>query len=254
MIALEDLTLVIALDAEHLAEFKSVWPTWIKYHPELKPMLKIFMCDGKAMAPSEWERSLKPMSRNATIDTVQLTNNPGDQREAMLGLFVQRAPGLVETSHWLKIDTDAVCTGPGKLCDPDWFVDDPAIVAPGWNYTKPRQFIIRLDRWAEEAHGLAHYHRPVIASDCEITIRNGIERIHHPRITSWISIIETDFSRQAARFAARCLPVPSQDTYHWYVAARLKRTIVRSKAIRNGWVHCSGRKRRERVVQEVMGK
>jgi hypothetical protein len=252
MISLDDITLVIALDKPHLAEFLGVWQTWVKFHPEVIQMKKLFLCDGKAMSSDAWELSLTCANVNSDVDVVPLINGPEDQREAMLGLFVVRAPEMVETPYWMKIDTDAVCAGPGELIRQEWFQGDPAIIAPSWGYTKPIGHIRALDKWAEETTGLNMYHRPLDLSKCETSMRSGVKRVHHSRITSWISIIETRFSLDAADFITHNLPVPSQDTYHWYVASRMKRVICATKQIRKNWAHLSGRKTRNRKIKEVM--
>ena len=253
MIQLSDITLVVALDKPHFTEFKSVFPTWLKFHPEIARMKKIFLCDGKVMSSDAWKSSLTAFNTNSDIDVVPLVNGPEDQREAMLGLFVVRAPERVTTPYWMKIDTDAVCTGPSELIKQEWFHGDPAIIAPGWGYTKPIGHIRKLDKWAEEVTGLNMYHKPLNLNQCETSMRMGIKRVHHPRITSWISIIETNFSLDAAEFITHNLPVPSQDTFHWYVASRMKRVICATREISKGWQHLSGRKARTRKIKEIMG-
>ena len=50
----------------------------------------------------------------------------------------------------------------------------------------------------------------------------------HPRVASFVQFHRSDFVRTAAEMAGGRLPVPSHDTYLWYVANRLGLPIMRT--------------------------
>ncbi len=58
----------------------------------------------------------------------------------------------VETPWYLKIDTDVVATPCRRWLDPRWFEPDAkgrpcAFIASPWSYTKPAEWIDRLEEW-----------------------------------------------------------------------------------------------------------
>jgi hypothetical protein len=74
----------------------------------------------------------------------------------------------------------------------------------------------------------------------------------HRRIISWVAFMHTQWTRDVARYIADRLPCPSQDTYHWYCAARANRVVrcIRFKAM--GWSHWHTRGTREAKIAEAM--
>ncbi len=78
------------------------------------------------------------------------------------------------------------------------------------------------------------------------------ETIKHSRIAGWLSFIRTDFSRRVAEYCPGQLPVPSQDTYHWYCAQRLGEGIVKVKFRGRGWDCIHSDRRRATAVEEIM--
>jgi len=144
----------------------------------------------------------------------------------------------VWTDYWLKLDTDIVATGNDDWINPDWFVDDPAIVSAAWSYTKPPDQMVKLDRWAE-------LHRDVLGIVAEkpplnLVPKPGEVRLRHKRIISWCAFFQATLTALCAGLAkATCgpgqLPVPSQDGYMFYVAKRLGLPIMRTNMKALGW-------------------
>ena len=47
-----------------------------------------------------------------------------------------------------------------------------------------------------------------------------MRKFGHARIASYVALHKADFTRYCAEIAGDRLPVPSHDTYLWYIAAR----------------------------------
>lgn len=220
-----DFTTVIAIDNHTIQQFRQVWPLWKKFAPVLMehPMLVI-----RDAGLSGTFLDGPPHRR------VLLWNPPWlgvSQRERMLGSFVKAVPGLIETPYWLKIDVDAYPTRLGFQIDPDWFKGDPVLISNPWGYTKPGLWINQLEEWAEGVPDLARH--PPLGLRCP----EGVLRFGHRRIISWLCFVRTDWSRRVAAYCPDRLPVPSQDTYHWYCAARTREMINKVRFKQHGWIH-----------------
>jgi hypothetical protein len=155
-----------------------------------------------------------------------------------------------QTEWAMKIDTDAVCLGPSNWPDPDWFDTGVPWIAPKWHYTKGRGFLKRLDDWGDGP--LSNFQRLNIPQEADDQLRVG-----HSRMCSWLSFYRVDYMRwlvtllKASGHEAT-LPVPSQDTFAWYVAARAKMEgrVANMKAHR--WTNCSKMSTLIDTVQAVM--
>jgi hypothetical protein len=214
------------------------------------------------------------------------------QRNKMLAGFVYIPAMYVKTAYWLKIDVDIVANGKfdgdyyqnvlereEPLASDDWInpkwidVKEGAVItAPPWAYTKPADQMVLLDRWVEKyAEQL-----PELASkeplnlipgpcdkcgkhlDCQCkpiwdrVVMHGKPR----RICSWCAFFETEFSKYCAQAASTVgefqIPVPSQDGFTWYIAARLglKMNFVHMKKL--GWRICSSMRNISKAVEESM--
>jgi hypothetical protein len=138
-----------------------------------------------------------------------------DPRELMLSSFVFGAAAYVETDYWVKIDGDTYFTD-----DRDVFLDrhfDYDVAGHKWRYTKPGKWIAELDDWADTNDLDGDDYLPEESRREAINSR----RYGHKRIASWICMHKTDFSIEAASYAGDRLPVPSHDTFMWYMAERL---------------------------------
>lgn len=260
------ITTVVAVDREHIPELKAVWPTWQRWHPEITDGPVILLCDDDYLPDlnSTWQTQ-KP---NVTDHPVTIRDASVSQKDLMLGGLLFDAPQLVTTSHWIKIDTDTVCTGPGRPLTE--FVDGvESIEASGWGYSKPADAIRKLDQWYESAtgepplwqHATAETRAERIALGKEgyvVTMPNSFareqERAYKGRIIGWLSVINTEFSRRVADFLQQHPPpFISHDTLLWYLGERWN---VPAKPIpfkRHGWDHKLGLHSIEKRVKEVMG-
>jgi hypothetical protein len=249
-------TTIVALDSRTVEQFQGVWPTWrLKAGVLDHPMLCI--CDWRAGDKHSWRRRLRwmghPDRRLVCWDWPDRDDTAFagmTQRERMLTSFVKLPPLLVETQKWVKIDTDVVATDSTPWFDESWLgLHGPRLVGSPWGYSKPADTCQRLDDWAAGIPELGK-----IPSLSLPPPQPGQKRIGHPRICSWIAVIDTVWSRRAADFVPGRLPVPSQDGYHWYVAYRMGERIDRVRFADRGWATVSKDGPRAKLVAEVLGK
>lgn len=245
--AMLDFTTVVAVDAEHVAEWERTWPTWRRHRPEILARPLLVICDG---AITNWRRRLAfldhPDYRTVTW------NGPGaTQREKMLASLVFIPARELTTPWYLKLDTDAVAIGSGPP-EPSWFAPDedgrvPAFVASPWSYTKPAGALDVLERWADGVEALRRFPR------LNLTAAPGALLVRHPRIISWCFYGHTAWTREVAGYCADDrLPIPSQDTYLWYCAERMRWPYRRILLKRHGWRHLSNPRRLAKVCREVV--
>ena len=249
-------SIVVAVDRKTVKDLRQVWPTWKKLKPQLwQAPLKIIY-DAQAGNHDYWQEQLRfaahpdrelvgwawPESDDSELSGM-------DQRERMLTAFVKVPPAVVTTAYWLKIDCDVVAFAPGDFVWPSWDNGHPSIIAPSWRYTKPAGLLHDLDRWAATVPHLAG-----LRAMNPPPLRRGQETISMPfrRICSWFAFFSTAFSKQVCDYCPGRLPVPSQDTLHWYVAWRQQEYIIQHNPKKNGWQTVSGFRRRQKVVDEVL--
>lgn len=248
-----EFTTVVGCDARYCKQFAMVWPTWRRYKPEILASPLLVVCDAAAGGQSWWRRRLDWLDHPDW--RVVLWDWPGrqagrsdavSQRERMLSAFVYAPCEHVQTRYWLKLDTDAVATAPGAWFDREWFAGSPALVSSPWPYTKPGVWIDRLEEWGDG--------HPQLGAFASLGLRSppGAATFRHARIASWLCFVRSDFGRLAASYAPKRLPVPSQDTYHWYVAARRGERITRRRMKDYGWAPIHNDGRRRRLIDEVM--
>lgn len=253
-----DFTIVLAVDARHLRQLSWTLPTWRRHKPSLfdRPMLVIY--DWTQLHPSEVRsvvgyRDSKlhawPPDGFSIPSGTDKWSNP--QRAKMLASFVHVPPAYVETPYWLKIDTDVVATGMDDWIDPAWFEGSPVIVSHPWKYTKPPDQMVKLDEWVEKT-GLFRGTKSL-----NIVPKPGAELVCHPRIISFVGFFRTDFtgiaSEAARMMVGNCrLPVPSQDGYLWYLAARTGQGIVRTRMKSRGWSQWNSDENVRKHAEEAM--
>lgn len=252
-----DFTLVVGVDEVHLKQLELVYPTWAKHKPSLldRPMIIFYDRD---QVSNQMLRSI-PHPRLTTVawppPGAKFEGGSGKfenaQRYKMLAGFVHVPAVFVNTPYWLKLDTDVVATGQDDWVDPSWFTLNPAIVAHKWSFTKPPDQMQKLDDWADNVPSLAHYPR------LNLKAPTGATRLGHRRIISCIGFFSRAHTMKCSGLAAHRtelhhLPVPSQDGFMWYVAARTGAGIVRINAKARGWEHWSTRRNIEDAVERAM--
>lgn len=233
-----DFTTVVAVDAAHLAELKIVWPTWKRLRAELLQRPMLLLCDATTR-PGRWMRLLEfldhPQRRLVMWDL------PGaEQREKMLNALVLATAREVQTPWYLKLDTDTVALHPGDWAPDAWFAPDegrlPVFVSQPWAYTKPPDAIVRLDAWGDTVGGLREHAR------LDLVPWPGWSMVRHRRIISWCFFGHTAWTRRMAALCDGRLPVPSQDTFLWYCAARRGEFYRRVSMTSAGWRHLHQRR------------
>lgn len=244
-----DYTVTVAVDDRTAEQLKLVWPTWKRYRPAFfnRPLLVI--CDAQIGGPEYWESRLSWLEHpDRQLVAWDCPDCPHlTQRERMLTGWVKVPPRYVETEYWLKIDTDSVAKSAAEWIDETWFQELPALVTNPWGYTKPAHWPHLLDTWARSV--------PQLASGAPVGLpfpRPGQDTIKHSRIAGWLCFVRTDFSRKVLEFVPGRLPVPSQDTYHWYCAQRLGEPIVKVRFRKRGWDCIHSDRRRKQAVEEIM--
>lgn len=225
-----DFTTIIGLDLLHVRELECVVGKWREWKSEIfkRPLLAV--CDGRD--PDWWRWRLRFLGHdNLVIRCAGDRPVEWSQREHML-TSITRSQATVETDWFLKIDTDTHATKAGRWIDNEWFRGRPAFVSPPWGYTKPASMLIGLERWAKTVSELASLPSPLPdMPDPEALVK-------HARIISWIMFGSADFARRSLSLVSGDrLPCPSQDTFAWYVAARLGLHYLRVNMKRLGWVH-----------------
>jgi len=178
------------------------------------------------------------------------------QRYKIMAGFVHIPAFHVETPYWLKLDTDVVALGENDWVDPDWFVNNPYIIGHRWGFTKPPNSIQLLDDWSHHELLQGVLTTPTL----DIPLDNpDSERISHSRISSWCAFFNTDFTVTASTLAYKTcgegmLPVPSQDTYLWYLAQRLDPSrIVKENMKTKGFNYRSSPGRVYEMVKQSLG-
>lgn len=229
------ITLVLGVDALHLEELRWVWPCWMKFRPELLQMPVIVFYDPAQVDPEQ----VTFLREHPNLRWVAWSMPSAEtQREAMISGWVHIPAREVQTKWYLKLDTDALATGPADWLQESWFARDaqgrePVFISSHWGYSKPRYVMDVLDDWGDRHPRFSRHPR------LNLPYSSASLHISHPRIISWFFIGRTDWTREAASWTGKegRLPFPSQDTFLFYCAARLGEHFVRTPMIRYGWRH-----------------
>lgn len=256
----QDISVVVGVDEKTLEQLAMSHKTWKRNCPGLYRLPWFIFYDDQTVNVD------MIMDEVETAETTMFqpwsTEAYGSQREAMLTGFVFATANL-PTAWWMKIDTDAVCTqkkNHRRLIEDEWFDTGEktnAWIASSWSYTKAKgddrngyQWADALERWGDQRFNGKE--RLDLASKVD-----G-QRISYPRMASWISFYNTAFTRYVAEdlqkyFGGQKLPVPSQDTVHWYAAERLGLPYVKTKFKRRGWTNHAHIGNLRAAVAEICG-
>lgn len=241
-------TTIVGVDDAHAAELKLVWPTWRRHRPEILRQPLLLMCDAVRDA-KYWKNALRFVDH--PDKRIELWDQPHvEQREKMLSSLVF-GTRHVDTPWYLKLDTDAAAVAPGAWLDSRWFNPDaaghsPVFVSSPWSYTKPADTIDRLDTWGAG--------RPELQSFPPLALHQnpGWSRVVHPRIISWVFFGATEWTGNMAAICDGRLPVPSQDTFLWYCAARRGDFFRTVRMTRYGWRHIGCRRRLQAACEAAL--
>jgi len=226
---------VLGVDRRHCEELRWVWPTWMRFKPELREMPAVVFHDVTQVRAD----TLSFLREHPNVRLVPWElPNAWNQRERMLTGFVQVPAREVTTPWYLKLDTDVIATGPGEWIKPEWFEPDaagetPVFISSKWGYTKPRYVMDLLDDWGDNI--------PLLAGKPRLNLpySSKDKRLKHRRIISWLFFGRTDWTREIAALtpADGRLPYPSQDSFLFYCAARLGKRHVRVGMADYQWAH-----------------
>lgn len=208
---LSNVTVVTACDQKYIDCLKLTMPTWIKNKNILQFPIIVYV-NGF----TENDKRLDFLRKHKNISIIHWDMcDVSNHREKMLSAFVYGPARDVKTKYWLKIDADAYATNNNPLVKQDMVGYD--IVGHRWGYTKPYIWLETLNKWAK--NNKIDY----IYNIDKNNIKNN--RYYHKRTNSFIQLHSTEFTRIAAALSKDRLPVPSQDTYLWFVSQALRRPI-----------------------------
>ena len=209
----KSMTIVTAVNPPYLEKLKTVLPTW-QLKPQLAKCPMVVFHNGFKDPDNELAFIKEVTGRDVKLIPWEM-NNAESPRELMLSAFVFGAAAFIETPYWIKIDGDAYFSNKENAILDHFFDHD--IAGHKWRYTKPGKWVCELDDWAETND---------IDGDVFLDEKQRVEafashRYGHKRFASFFCLHKTDFVIEAAALAGSRLPVPSHDTYLWYMSERL---------------------------------
>lgn len=213
---LKDITLLLAVDKEHVGELDFALKTWRKYKPEIYRMSKMLIYDSSVPNIKSSIESLDLI--NYRLHEFTSAYRYSSQREAMLTSFFEGI-NLIDTPFFMKIDTDCYANSInnkwiGAISDrnSNVFISNP------WGYTKGPQMIYALEDWADKSEYFSGTGR------LNLRHKGDSRKIIHSRIISYIYIGDTRWHKEISSICLEDnvyrLPCPSQDTFCWYCAKR----------------------------------
>lgn len=224
---LNDITLVIAIDKKHLNEWKMTYPTWHRFKPEVMSMKRIIIYDDKELTENDFKFGID----DKTI-CVPWHVDDMDQRGEMLSSLVYVPASHVKTKWYLKLDVDAIATKRvDNWIDYSWFTDDITFISQRWGFSKPSNVLETLDNWGDTIPILSKFDR------LNIPYNPTWSRVHCRRIISWCFFGNTEWTKFVVNTCGNKLPVLSQDTIMYYMAARMKKRFLRLNFKPKGWMH-----------------
>jgi hypothetical protein len=242
----DDVTIVTACDPKYVEHLKLTYPNWIKYKKiEIFPMI-VYINGFKNGVKSE-EISFLTNSeafKNGKMKIIEWDFPTDSQREKMLSAFVLGTARDVKTKYWVKVDADAFCIDNTPLLVDEML--DCEICGHKWGYTKPVDAIEKLDKWAlgvDAFKGTKPLYDPKNV--------NG-SRYGHSRIASYVQFHKSEFVRLAAKLAGERLPIPSHDTYLWYIAERLGMKWLRRNFKRYGFTNTPKAEKLKRELEKLL--
>jgi len=252
--AIPEFTTCVVLDPHCVKQLEGTWPTWRLHRPEIMSRPLLVVADFQAGGPRFWRHKLRWLEHPdkqivgwGWPDSDDSAYADMTQRERMLTAWVKVPAAVVQTPYFLKLDADVVAVRRCEWILDEWFAGDPAIVASPWGYTKPASWPGILDEWALGIDML----RPLRPLNLP-TPKPDQGTIKHKRIASWLCWIDAVWARAAADYVPCRLPVPSQDTYHHYIAHRQGDLIVKAKMRNYGWQCISSDRRRGKLIADVI--
>jgi len=218
-------TIVTAVNKKYLAKLQANYSYWMKTEGLMEYPMILFVNGIDPKDPS-----LSFLRNNVQIIPWGM-EGVDSMRELMLTAFVLGTAEHVKTPWWIKFDAD---TTPKELAnyrfgyklefaEKSW--KNEAFSGHRCGYTKPGEFLVRLEDWADKLPEFKDH--PRIFPDSERPAMLAQKRYGHRRVASYICLQSTKFTQLCAKLAGDRLPIPSHDSYMWYVARRLGYPIIR---------------------------
>jgi len=228
-----DVTVVTACDKYYVDKLRITFPNWIAFKNVHWYPVIVFVHGIDPQDPT------LDFLRLPSVRIIPWDMEVPDHREKMLSAFVFGAANHVETKWWMKLDADAYATTNGPLISEE--MKNYVLHGHKWGRSVT-QHITTLDAWAEQ-------HPKLNTAPMYDPNRVNGEKFIYPRTQSFAQLQSTRFTRFCAKLAGTRLPVPSHDTYMFYVADRLGHDIGRVNYKKDyGIQHCGRLKKlRERV-------
>ena len=239
-----DVTVVTACDEKYVEYLRYTYPNWVQYkHLDKYPVIVFvqgmdILTDPRLDFLRQPNVKMIPWSKEADLDGVT------DHREEMLSAFVFGAARYVTTDYWLKLDADSYATDDRPLIDES--MKQYAFVGHKWHYSRPEN-IRRLDAWAKiHWRGKLKNATPMI-DDGKIEDNRFYHNV--TRTISFVQLHRTKFTKFCVGLLKqRRLPVPSQDTYMFYVCNRFDPHLVGTRNFKKNHGFTQGNSRQEPSV------
>jgi len=237
-------TIVTACDEHYVEILKHTFPNWRKYK-KIDQYPVIVFVNGMELSDPRLD-----FLRLPNVKLIEWSLPEADShREEMLSAFVFGAADNVQTDYWMKLDADSFAT------DDRPFITDKmkqyAFCGHRWGYSRP-QHIKDLDAWAK-----GHWKRKLKRASPMID-EGRIEknRFYHntKRTISFVQLHETRFTKFCIKLLKeRKLPVPSQDTFMYYVCDRFdkQRIGIMNFKKRFGFTQGRGKHGPERIKAQL---
>ena len=204
-----DVTVVTACDEKYIEMLRLTYPNWIEYK-EIDQYPMIVFINGMELDDPRLD-FLK--SENITLIPWKVEGVP--HREEMLSAFVFGTAKYVRTKYWLKMDADSLATDRQPLISDE--MKGYVFYGHRWGYSWTKD-IQALDEWAK-----THWKKKIKRAPAmfEQGHSDGRRFYHNnKRTASYIQLHNSSFVRDCATLAGERLPVPSHDTYLFYIADR----------------------------------
>ena len=228
-----DITVVTAVDKNHIERLESTLPTWIK--------LKKLTCPIFVFA-HEVDPSKTSISEFKNVKIIPWNiQGVETQRERMLSAFLFGVAEHVKTDFWLKLDSDTIALNDDdKWLNPSFFNYD--MVGQKWGYTKPGSMVPRIDHWLDGLYhigGIKNFYG-VDGSYVLVGDDKKPEKLKYQasRVISWIRFTRTSMIRDIAECCHYGrMPVPSEDTLVWRWCDKIGLKWDRHDFKQYGWDH-----------------
>ncbi|MCK9434648.1 MAG: hypothetical protein M0R32_07450 [Candidatus Cloacimonetes bacterium] len=209
----KDLTIVTAVDPNYLDRLQLTFSTWKEKKNISKYEVMVFV-NGMSVG----DPRLNFLREKGLKVTLVPWDLPGaeNQREKMLSAFVLGTAKYVKTPYWIKLDADSYAVDSSPLALN--YMKNYAFVGHRWGYSWDKH-IKALDEWSrKQGDRKLRKAKPMYDPNC----KSG-RRYYHPgkRTISFIQVQSTEFTKLCASLAGERLPVPSHDTYLYYIANQL---------------------------------